>query len=235
MDVHKLAKVLAMAASDNEAEALHALRTATRLLDNAGLDFVSLAERLSDSTRTASGGRLDELEDAVFDLRNEIRHLRGENERLRQGPAAGSPPNLAAATQDAAQAIRLRAELDAARDELARAGADGQARDLALRADLAQAIDVAERLTRQFEMAKGRADRLEAENRRLSLMAAALKAELDERLADSLHPLPSPTQRPDSIVRPEPMARPEPPPRRASPSPAARRGKVPPAGLYAVL
>ena len=245
MDVQKLAKVLAMAASDNEAEALHALRTATRLLGNVGLDFVALASRLSDSSQESPDGRIDEMEDAIFDLRNEIRHLRTENERLRQGlaappPTTPPPANLAAATQDAAQVIRLRAELDAALDQLSGLRTDQQASELALRADLAQAIDVAERLTRQFDQIKGRADRLEAENRRLSLMAAALKAELDERIADSLHPLPSPTQRPDTIIRPEPMARPDPSPRRttsppATHPPAPRRGKAPPAGQYALF
>ncbi|CAA7623335.1 DUF2786 domain-containing protein [Magnetospirillum sp. SS-4] len=235
MDVHKLAKVLAMAASDNEAEAVHALRTAARLLDNAGLDFVALAERLSESEPPAAAGRLDELEDTVFDLRNELRHLRAENERLRrETPPPPAAASLAGAAQDAAHIIRLRAELDAARDDLARAMADGLARDQAFHSDLAQAADMVGRLTEQVEQARGRAARLEAENRRLSLVAGALKAELDERAADRLHPLPSPTQRPETIVRPEPMARPEPSPRRPPPA-AARRGKAAPAGQYALF
>jgi chromosome segregation ATPase len=234
MDVQRLAKVLAMAASDNEAEALHAVRTAKRLLDNAGLDFISLAERLSGSGPMTSSTRVEDLEDAVFDLRNEIRHLRSENEKLRHGqPAPSTPaPNLA----DAAAAMRLQVELDAARQALARSHADAEAAELALRSDLTQAIDAVERLNQQFEQIRGRNDRLEAENRRLTLMAAALKAELDERLADRIHPLPTPTQRPDTIARPEPMARVEPaPPRRAAPHAAASRAKIPPVNQYALF
>ena len=136
MDVQKLAKVLAMAASDNDTEALHALRTAGRLLDNAGLDFVALAERLAVSNPAVSVTRMEDLEDTVFDLRNELRHLRTENERLRQGgvPAAANPapPNLADAAQGAAQAIRLQAELDETKG------------------NLALAIEAAERIALQF-------------------------------------------------------------------------------------
>jgi hypothetical protein len=230
MDVQKLAKVLAMAASDNDAEAMHALRTAGRLLDNAGLDFVALAERLAASDEVAPDSRREDLEDAIFDLRNELRHLRAENERLRQAPAQAVPPvaapNLANAAQDAAQVIRLRAELDCARQELVRANSEAEARETALRADLGQAIEVAERLTRQFSQIKGRSDRLDAENRRLSLVAAALKAEMDERVADRLHPLPP--------SKPEPFLRSEPPPRRAA-QPPARRSKTPPPGQYALF
>jgi chromosome segregation ATPase len=236
MDLQRLAKVLAMAASDNETEALHALRTASRLLEANGMDFVALAARLSDSGPVVSASRLEDLEDTVFDLRNEVRHLRSENERLRQGgpAAAASAPNLADAAQDAAQVIRLQAELDKANAALARETQRAEAAELALRQDLASAIEVAERLTTQFENLKGRNDRLEAENRRLSLVAQALKAELDETQADRSHPLPSPTQRPETIIRPEPMARPE--PRRAAPVVAVtKRGKAAPASQYALF
>ena len=236
MDVQRLAKVLAMAASDNEAEALHALRTAGRLLDNAGLDFVALADRLGESGPLVPPTRLEDLEDTVFDLRNEIRHLRSENERLRQGgptapnAAAAAAPGLAAAAQDAAQVIRLRAELDASERELERVLTGAAEAEMALRDDLAQAIDAAERLTAQFEQLKGRSDRLEAENRRLSLMAAALKVELDERLADRTHPLPP------AMAAPPPVASAESLPRRAPlPPAAARRGKVSPANQYALF
>ncbi len=221
-----------MAASDNDAEALHALRTAGRLLDNAGLDFVALAERLSASGPVISVTRMEDLEDTVFDLRNEIRHLRTENERLRLGIPGAPAPNLANAAHDLAQTIRLQAELDAARADLAQ----GAAQEAALRSDLAQAIAVAERLALQFEALKGRADRLEAENRRLSLVAGALKAALDENIADREHPLPTPTQRPDTIARPEPMARVEAAPRRpVAPPPVLRRGKPAPANQYALF
>lgn len=237
MDVQRLAKVLAMAASDNETEALHALRTAGRLLEGAGLDFVALAGRLSESGPVISATRLEDLEDTVFDLRNEIRHLRSENESLRRGGPAAPAAGLAGAAQDAAQVIRLRAELDDLRETLAaekmRAERAHQA-EAALRSDLAQAIEVAERLAAQFETLKGRTDRLEAENRRLGLVATALKGELDERIADQSHPLPP-------ITTPPPvMARAEPAPRRPAPMPVvppARRSKpgAAPVNQYALF
>lgn len=240
MDVQRLAKVLALAASDNDAEALHALRTAGRLLEGAGLDFVALASRLADGGPVVSATRLEDLEDTVFDLRNEIRHLRSENEKLRQGgPVAAG--GLAAAAQDAAQSIRLKAELDELRETLGaekRRADAAQAAERALHADLVQAAELAERLGVQFDSLKGRADRLEAENRRLGLVAAALKVELDERIADQSHPLPPPLPTVASPV-PAPVVRAEPAPRRASappPSAAARRGKAgAPASQYALF
>lgn len=233
MDVQRLAKVLALAASDNDAEALHALRTAGRLLEAAGLDFVALASRLAGGGPVVSATRLEDLEDTVFDLRNEVRHLRSENEKLRQGGPVGTGVGggLAAAAQDVAQAIRLRAELDEVRETLGaekqRADA-AQAAEHALRADLAQAMELAGRLSTQFDALKGRADRLEAENRRLGLVAAALKVELDERIADQSHPLPPPLPAAVPPV-PAPVVRADPAPRRAGTSPppaAARRGKA---------
>ncbi|MBC7908540.1 MAG: DUF2786 domain-containing protein [Rhodospirillaceae bacterium] len=88
MDVQKLAKVLALAASDNETEAVHALRMARRLLDAHGVDFVELARRVAEGSPAAN----EALEDAVFDLRNEIRHLRCENERLKKGRVPAAAP-----------------------------------------------------------------------------------------------------------------------------------------------
>jgi hypothetical protein len=235
MDVQRLAKVLALAASDNDSEALHALRTAGRLLESAGLDFVALASHLAGSGPVISATRLEDLEDTVFDLRNEIRHLRSENEKLRQSTPA-APGGLAGAAQDAAQAIRLRAELDEVRETLdaeKRRADAAQAGERALHADLAQAIEVAERLTAQCEALKGRNGRLEAENRRLGLVAAALKVELDERIADQTHPLPP------VAVPASPVVRADPAPRRAnvSPPPAAARRVKPaaPANQYALF
>jgi hypothetical protein len=241
MDVQRLAKVLALAASDNDAEALHALRTAGRLLEGAGLDFVALASRLADGGPVVSTTRLEDLEDTVFDLRNEVRHLRSENEKLRQcGPSPVGGPQvggLASAAQDVAQTIRLTAELDNLRETLEaekRRADTAQAAERALRADLAQAIEVAERLSTQFETLKGRNDRLEAENRRLGLVATALKGELDERLADRIHPLP-----PVAQTVPAPVVRAEPAQRRANtpPPPATvRRGKgASPVNQYALF
>lgn len=244
MDVQRLAKVLALAASDNDAEALHALRTAGRLLEAAGLDFVALASRLAEGGPVVSATRLEDLEDTVFDLRNEIRHLRSENEKLRQGGpgAGGGAPTggLAAAAQDVAQSIRLKAELDELRETLGaekRRADAAQAAERSLHADLVQAAELAERLGAQLDSLKGRADRLEAENRRLGLVAAALKVELDERIADQSHPLPPPLPT-MTAPAPAPVVRADPAPRRASPPPppAARRGKAgAPVNQYALF
>lgn len=177
MDAQKLAKVLAMAASDNETEALHALRTARRLLDSHGTDFVGLAERL------AGGGASEALEDAVFDLRNEVRHLRCENERLRQGrPATGAPvtpPSFQDAARDAAELIRLRAELDTIRAEMLRV----QAHEATLQEQFRQALAEAGALGLRLSEAESRRMRLEAENRRLSHANHALKVDLAEAQA----------------------------------------------------
>ena len=106
MDVQKLAKVLALAASDNDTEALQALRTAKRLLEGEGADFVELARRLTEGAQSDAVGR-EVLEDAIFDLRNEIRHLRSENERLKQGRGGGPAPAAEPPSfQDAARAAR---------------------------------------------------------------------------------------------------------------------------------
>lgn len=236
MDVQRLAKVLALAGSDNDAEALHALRTAGRLLDGAGLDFVALASRLAEGGPVVSATRLEDLEDTVFDLRNEVRHLRAENEKLRRGvvpsATASLDPGLANAAQDAAQLIRLGAELADAKDTVAaeKRRADGAEREArVLQDDLAQAIAVAETLAGQAEALKGRCDRLEAENRRLGLMASALKGELDERLADRTHPLP-PAPPAEPAAAPSPVTMAEPAPRRptasAQPPANTRRAKA---------
>jgi chromosome segregation ATPase len=219
MDAQKLAKVLALAASDNESEAVHALRTARRLLEAAGLDFVAIAGLLATSPAAAalSQAAVEDLEDAVFDLRNEVRHLRGENERLRQNrPVAGG--SLAGAAEAVAADIRLRAELAQAREEAEaerlRAGAALNL-EAALRTRAAEATALAERLAAQLEQVSGRKDRLEAEHRRLGHVAQALKAELTELAA-----------------KPEPARHSEP---RRMPAAAPRRGKAAPASQYALF
>ena len=54
LDSERLCKLLALASSDNDAEALAALRKARLHLDAAGEDFVSLADRLKTSIRGRS-------------------------------------------------------------------------------------------------------------------------------------------------------------------------------------
>jgi chromosome segregation ATPase len=182
MDYSKLAKVLALAASDNPTEALHALTTARRLLEAEGADFVELARRLAEAEAVGNGGVDREvLEDAIFDLRNEIRHLRSENERLKQGrgmPAAGvaEPPSFQDAARAAADVIRLRAELDEAAGHLARA----EAAEAELRRALAVAEAEGATMAARLAEADARRMRLEVENRRLSHANHALGVELRE-------------------------------------------------------
>jgi hypothetical protein len=178
MNLDKLAKVLAMAASDNETEALHALRTARRLLEAEGADFVELAGRLSGAP---GGVAADRLHDTIFDLRNEVRHLRSENERLKRSPGAEAPGGLGQRAEAEATVIRLRAALAETSAQLENERAEA----LQLRAALAfanQRVDEATAESRRLAEGEGegRGQRLEAENRRLSLLAQALRAEVDE-------------------------------------------------------
>lgn len=155
MDLQRFAKVLALAASDNDAEALHALRTAHRLLAESGSDFVTLAGQLGSGAPSAA------LQDAVFHLRNEVRDLRAENQRLKQARNAdGTPTSMFGAAQAASDVIRLRAELAEAREALA-AQAHLRTTLQEVQAELSLAIA-------RLSDAEMRRLRLEAENRRLS-------------------------------------------------------------------
>jgi hypothetical protein len=133
MDLRKLAKVLALAASDNDAEALHALRTARRLLEAAGLDFVALAGRMG-ADPAADEALIEQLEDTIFDLRAENRQLRADNERLK------SAPGLPHAAAIEAEAIRLRARLAEVAAELETGRAESL-RHQAHAAQLARQLD----------------------------------------------------------------------------------------------
>lgn len=174
MDLPKIAKVLALAASDNEAEALHALRTARRLLAEAGSDFVDLARHLGGD----DGVSREALENAVFDLRNEVRHLRCENERLRQGRGIdGAPTSMFEAARAASDVIRLRAELAAA----AQALAGERAAQAALRTTLQEMqAELSVAIARLSEAETRRAVQ-EADNRRLAQANQSLLAQLAER------------------------------------------------------
>ncbi|CAA7624798.1 Membrane protein related to metalloendopeptidase [Magnetospirillum sp. LM-5] len=193
MDAQKLAKVLALAASDNDSEALHALRTAKRLLESQGADFVELARRVADP----KGGTAEALEDAVFDLRNEVRRLRAENERLRQiGPgtlppeAKPEPQGFQDAAREAAAGIRLRAELARMTEELEVARTEMlrlKSHEATMHDQFREALAEAGKLGVRLSEAESRRMRLEAENRRLSHANHALKVELDELLAQRHH------------------------------------------------
>lgn len=202
MDFAKLAKVLALAASDNQAEALHALSTARRLLEADGADFVELARRLADPPQPAEN---EAMEDAIFDLRNEIRHLRAENERLRQGrgaPApAAEPGTFGDAARAAADGIRLRAELTAMAEELAGERAELarlRGRETAHAQTMHDARGEIAALAARLDAADARRMRLEAENRRLLHANHALTVERDEARDQAARPL--------AAVAPSPMA-----------------------------
>lgn len=224
MDVLKLAKVLALAASDNDAEAVHALRTARRLLDAHGVDFVELARRMAEDG--PSRAEADALEDAVFDLRNEIRHLRAENERLRQGrggaPAGtAEPASFQEASRDAAAAIRLRAELAALTDalELERNQVLRlKAHEATLHQSFQEALAEAGALAARLNDAEARRMRLEAENRRLLHANHALTVELEEAKTGAVPAAVAPMT-PAPVVA---EARREPAPRQLKPSARAR-------------
>jgi chromosome segregation ATPase len=223
MDVQKLAKVLALAASDNDAEALHALRTAKRLLEGYGADFVELSRRIAEGG-PGRGGETDSLHDAIFDMRNEIRHLRAENERFRHGRAAAAEPAAPASFQDAAKeaaaAIRLRAELARLSDELEGTRTEMlrlQAHEAIMRDQFGAAMAEAGQLGVKLSEAETRRMRLEAENRRLTHANHALKVELEE----------AQTSRPVIPQPAEPLA--------AKPAKRGRAGKGKAASQYALL
>ncbi|MDR3519118.1 MAG: DUF2786 domain-containing protein [Azospirillaceae bacterium] len=74
MDYEKLAKILALAGSDNSGEATSALRMATQMLARAGLDFVDLAQGIEqrsirDATHDALATDLATLKSELYDLR----------------------------------------------------------------------------------------------------------------------------------------------------------------------
>lgn len=203
MDVQKLAKVLALAASDNDSEALHALRTAKRLLEGEGADFVELARRLAEAPAVDAVSR-EALEDAVFDLRNEIRHLRCENERLKRGVApaaapAGEPASFHESARAAADLIRLRAELANTADALATERDEVlrlKAVEANLHAAFHEALAEAGRASAQLKEGEARRMRLEVENRRLLHANHALSVELAEARAARPAPIPEPPPQP---------------------------------------
>jgi hypothetical protein len=192
MDVSKLAKVLALAASDNDAEAIHALRTARRLLEAEGADFVELARCMGEGEAANDDGEREALEDAVFDLRNEIRHLRSENERLRQGLApvpATDPATFQDTARAEAAAIRLRVEVAELRDILEVERIETlrlKAQEATLHQSFQEAIAEAGKLGARITDSEARRLRLEADNQRLAHLNNTLAQELEELQAQQV-------------------------------------------------
>jgi len=216
MDIQKLAKVLAMAGSENETEAAHALRTAKRMLTAEGLDFIDLAKAMSGAGDVSASV----LQDAIFDLRNEVRQLRAENNRLKQ--SSGTPASVTApppasfqdSAREAANLIRLRSELDAAMEQMAAQ----KAHEVELRRQINDLVAEADDLRRRLADAESRRMRSDVENRRLLHANHALdveNCELRAALTAKSEPEPAPI--------PAALPAPSRPPRRtgnaAEPSP----------------
>lgn len=205
MDMQKLAKVLAMAGSENETEATHALRMAKKILAVDGLDFIDLAKSVaapasSSVSPTASN---DVLHNAIFDLRNEVRQLRAENHRLKQGmPTAAPAPaqSFHDSARDAATVIRLRSELDSERAQTARL----KQHESLLRQQLTDILAEADDLRRRLSDAESRRMRSDVENRRLLHANHALDVENCELRSA----LAAQDDAPPPVKLPRPAARP---------------------------
>jgi chromosome segregation ATPase len=160
MDALKFGKILSLAASDNEAEALRAIQAAKRMLTAAGLDFVDLANLATAPAEIEESGALADLREKLLQLRRENRQLKGENRRLR---ASRPIPELGGA-RDIEKADRRSAAEKAARE----------------RAEVAcaQLTELIGRLEKEREIAGQEAARLTAEVRRLNAAAAHQDSEL---------------------------------------------------------
>jgi len=97
------AKVLSLAASDNEAEPARAMQIAKRMLEAAGLDFVDVANLIVEPAACAESEAIETLRDKLAQLRRESRQLKSENRHLRSGSSARKPEDI--------QIARLRAEV----------------------------------------------------------------------------------------------------------------------------
>lgn len=91
MDTEKLGRILALAASDTEVEAMRALQAAKRMLAAADLDFLDLANLLMAHEDSAETEMLAELEETLRQLRRDNRHLKMENRRLRADSLRAPP------------------------------------------------------------------------------------------------------------------------------------------------
>jgi hypothetical protein len=162
MDPRKFGKILSLAASDNEAEALRALQVAKRMLDGAGLDFVDLAHL---ATATEAGGEAElvaELQESLARIRRENRLLKVENRRLRTATPATAPE----CDRDVADVkLKLAAERSArARAEAERLAVAEEAARLA--ADIRQLTAACSHLKCELERSEHERYRLVAEARR---------------------------------------------------------------------
>ena len=198
MDLEKFAKVLALAGSSNDMEALAALRRARQMLAADDMDFIDVVDSLV-SIPTGDAEVIEELEATILELRGEIRDLKSENRRLRRDAAA--PASARTSPTNAGTVARLRAELasvdetlsarEAERDRLRVVAANERKRADAAEATQAQLNDLLGELEGQLRMQGARAAGLQREVERLRLEGYRLTAEL-RRLSAGGGPEPEP-------------------------------------------
>lgn len=100
LNLRRLAKALARAASASDSEAVTALKSVRRMLEQAGVDFVDLAHALE--THDEVAGEVQDLRETVFDLRRQLRRERSEKRRLQTAaPAPVQPGPVPTAPDDA--------------------------------------------------------------------------------------------------------------------------------------
>jgi len=145
MHMDRMSKLLALASSPNDQEALSALRSARRLLAAAGMDFLDLGNLLR------GDGRAEELEQ---DLETTRRQLRQAQLALRSIRGAG--PGDAALRemrqrlrQLAAENQALKAELELRTEELEAWQAAHSALDTTLRQSSHERLQLRSRLRQQ--------------------------------------------------------------------------------------
>ncbi|MBF0562303.1 MAG: hypothetical protein HQL37_09835 [Alphaproteobacteria bacterium] len=107
MHIDRMSKLLALASSSNDQEALAALRSLKRLLATNEMDFVDLANRLR------GGGREEELEHDLEVTRRQLRQARGA---LRSAQAGSQSDQTACELRQ--QVRKLTAENRALKGEL---------------------------------------------------------------------------------------------------------------------
>ncbi|MEI8394457.1 MAG: hypothetical protein WCF85_06960 [Rhodospirillaceae bacterium] len=149
MNIDRMAKLLALASSPNDQEALAALRSVKRMLDADEMDFVDLADLFRES------GRAEALE---RDLESARRQLRQAQLALRTPRAAGEATQ---ATQELRRQIRkltaenqtLKADLNARTEELEEWQAAHSALDTTLRQSSQERFQLRSKLRqKQMEM-----------------------------------------------------------------------------------
>jgi hypothetical protein len=104
LDMERLAKVLALAGSDVDGEALAAIRRARKMLQAANMSFTDIAQSLGGGTKIAGeSGELTRLRVRLADAEALIRTYLQEIDRLRSRQSRSHPANL----------LRTRADIEA--------------------------------------------------------------------------------------------------------------------------